>query len=58
MFGPRREELTGGWRKIRNEKLHNLYASPNIVKAIKRKVDEMNDSCSTHGDIYIFFFLS
>jgi hypothetical protein len=27
MFGPKREEGTGGWRRLHNEKLHNLYAS-------------------------------
>jgi hypothetical protein len=27
IFGPKREEVTGGWRKILNEELHNLYPS-------------------------------
>jgi hypothetical protein len=30
IFGPKRDEVTGGWRKLHNEKLHNLYSSPNI----------------------------
>jgi hypothetical protein len=30
IFGPKREELTGGWRRLHNEQLHNLYASPNV----------------------------
>jgi hypothetical protein len=30
IFGPKRDEVTGGWRKLRNEELHNLYSSPNI----------------------------
>jgi len=35
IFGPKREEVTGGWRKLHTEELHNLYASPNIVRVIK-----------------------
>jgi hypothetical protein len=29
-FGPKRDDVTGDWRKLHNEKLHNLYSSPNI----------------------------
>jgi hypothetical protein len=32
MFGPKTDEVTGGWRKQRNEELHNLCCSPNIIK--------------------------
>jgi hypothetical protein len=35
IFGPKREEAVGGWRRLHNEELHNLYASPNIIKVIK-----------------------
>jgi hypothetical protein len=35
IFGPQREEVAGGWRRLHNEELHNLYASPNIVRVIK-----------------------
>jgi hypothetical protein len=39
IFEPKREEVAGGWRRLRNEELHNLYASPNVIKVIKsRKV--------------------
>jgi hypothetical protein len=31
IFGLRRDEVTGGWRKLHNEELHNLYSSPNII---------------------------
>jgi len=34
LFGPKREEVAGGWRRLHNEELHNLYASPNIVWVI------------------------
>jgi hypothetical protein len=32
IFGPKREEVAGGWRRLHNEELHNLYASPNIIE--------------------------
>jgi hypothetical protein len=35
IFGPKRDEVTGGWRKLHNEKLHNLYSSPSIIRMIK-----------------------
>jgi hypothetical protein len=37
LFGPKREEVTGGWRRLHNEERHNLYAWPNIIRAIKSK---------------------
>ena len=37
IFGPRREEVTGEWRRLHNEELHDLYSSPNIVRVIKSR---------------------
>jgi hypothetical protein len=37
IFRPKREEVAGGWRRLRNEELHNLYTSPNIVKLFKSR---------------------
>jgi hypothetical protein len=37
IFGPVTEKVIGGWEKLHNEKLHNLYASPNIIKVIKSR---------------------
>jgi hypothetical protein len=37
IFGPKRDELTGGLRKLRKEELRNLYSSPNIIKSIKSR---------------------
>jgi hypothetical protein len=31
IFGPKRDEVTGGWRKLHDEELHNLYSSPDRV---------------------------
>jgi len=36
IFGPRRDEVTGEWRKLHNEELNNLYSSSNIVRVINR----------------------
>jgi hypothetical protein len=37
IFGPRREEVTGEWRKLNNEELHNLYSSPDIIRQVKSR---------------------
>jgi hypothetical protein len=35
--GPKRDEVTGGWRKLHNEELNKLYSSPNIIRMIKSR---------------------
>jgi hypothetical protein len=37
IFQPKRDEIIGGWRKLHNEGLHNLYSSPNIIRMIKSR---------------------
>jgi hypothetical protein len=37
IFGPKRDEVTGEWRKLHNEELHNLYSSPDISRQIKSR---------------------
>jgi len=37
IFGPRRDEVTGEWRRLNNEELNDLYSSPNIVRVIKSR---------------------
>jgi hypothetical protein len=34
---PARDEVTGGWRKLHNEELHNLFSSPSIIRMIKSR---------------------
>jgi hypothetical protein len=41
IFGPRRDKVAGGWRKLHNEEFHNLYSSPSIIRMIL--------VCSTNG---------
>ena len=35
VFGPKRYEVTGEWRKLHNEELNDLYSLPNIVRVVK-----------------------
>jgi hypothetical protein len=35
IFGPKRDEVTGEWRKLHNKELHDLYSSPSIIRIIK-----------------------
>ena len=35
IFGPKRDEVTGEWRKVRKEELRDLYSSPSIIRVIK-----------------------
>jgi hypothetical protein len=37
IFGPKRDEVTGDWRKLHNEEFHNLYSLPNIIRMIKSR---------------------
>jgi hypothetical protein len=56
ILGPKRDEVTGEWRKLQNEKLNDLYCSPNIVRAIKSRrmrweghVERMGESGGVYG---------
>jgi hypothetical protein len=37
IFVPKRNEVTGGWRKLHNEELHNLYSLPSVIRMIKSR---------------------
>ena len=49
MFGPKRDEVTGEWRKLHNEELNDLYCSPYIVRVIKSRRLRWEGTCSTYG---------
>ena len=38
IFGPKRDEITGKWRKLHNEELNDLYSSPNIIWVIRSRI--------------------
>jgi hypothetical protein len=38
IFGPKRDEVTGEWRQLHNEELHNLYFSSEIIRQIKSRL--------------------
>jgi hypothetical protein len=37
IFGPKRDEVTGEWRKLHNKELHDLYSSPSIIRIMKSR---------------------
>jgi hypothetical protein len=49
IFGPRRDEATGEWRKLHNEELNDLYTPPNIVRVIKSKIMKWADHLARIG---------
>jgi hypothetical protein len=46
IFGSKRDQVTGEWRRLHKEKLYALYSSPNIIRVIKSR---MGRACSTYG---------
>ena len=54
IFGPKRDEVTGEWRKLRNEELNDLYPSPTIVRVIKSKKNEMAGNVARMGGAEVY----
>jgi len=55
IFGPKRDEVTGEWRKLHNEELNDLYSSPNIFRVIKSR-DGRGMWCEWwRGEAYTWF---
>jgi hypothetical protein len=50
IFGPKRDGLTGRWRKMHNEELHNLYSSQNIIRFIKSKRTKWAEQVARMGE--------
>ena len=50
VFGPKRDEVTGEWRKLHKEELNDLYSLPNIVWVCgKIETNEMGRACGAYG---------
>jgi hypothetical protein len=49
IFGPKRDKVTGEWRRLHNEELNDLYSSPNIIRVIKSRRMRWAGACSTYG---------
>jgi hypothetical protein len=49
IFGPKRVEVTGEWRKLHSKELHSLYLSPDIIRQDQVKSNEVGRACGTHG---------
>jgi hypothetical protein len=49
VFGPKRDKVTGEWRKLHNEELNDLYSLPSIVQ-VKIETNEMGRACGTYGE--------
>jgi hypothetical protein len=50
IFGPKGEEMVGGWRRLHNEELRNLYASQNIIRVIKSRNVRWAGHVACRGD--------
>jgi hypothetical protein len=57
IFGPKRDEVTGKWRKLHNEELHILYSSPNIIRQKKSKRIRRAGHVACMGNGRKFYFL-
>ena len=49
IFGPKRDRVTGEWRKLHNEELNDLYTSPRHSAGDKIEKNEMGGACGTYG---------
>jgi hypothetical protein len=50
IFGRKSDKETGGWRKLHNEELRDLYSSPSIIRMVKSRMTETGSACSTDGE--------
>jgi len=49
VFGPKRDEVTGEWRKLQNEELSDRYSLPNIVRVVKSRRMRWARACGAYG---------
>jgi hypothetical protein len=53
VVGPKRDEVTGEWRKLHNQELHNLYSSPNIIMQIKSRRMKWAEHVARMGEVSV-----
>jgi hypothetical protein len=55
IFGPKRDEVTGGWRKLHNEELHGLYSLPSIIRVIKARMMRWVGYVARMGEVRVAY---
>jgi hypothetical protein len=50
IFGPKKDEVTGGWIGLHNDEFHNLNYFPSTTRMKKAKGDKMGGACGTNGE--------
>ena len=50
VFGPKRDEVTGEWRKLHNEELNDLYFTPDIIRIMKSRIMRWTEHVARVGD--------
>jgi hypothetical protein len=58
MFGPKREKVTGGWKKLYDEKFHNSYSSANITKMFRWRRVRCAGYVARRGKIRVYTYKS
>jgi hypothetical protein len=48
IFGPRRDEVTGEWRRLHKYELYDLYSSTNVIRVIRIEKNKIGGTCSTY----------
>jgi len=54
IFVPKKKEVAGGWRRLHNEELHNVNASPNLIRVIKSRRARLAGHVARMGEIQYF----
>jgi hypothetical protein len=57
IFGPKRDEVMGGWRKLHIEEFHNSYSSPSIIKMIYSSMMRWSGHVARIENIYIYIYM-
>jgi hypothetical protein len=50
IFGPKRDEVTGDWRRLHNVQLYDLHSSPNIIRVMKSRIMQLSRYVACTGE--------